>query len=58
MNSKKNKNKTNDTVVIYSPSSNHNNFTVKAKIIYDEHFENMIESLMSTELVYGNDNYY
>jgi|APGre2960657404_1045060.scaffolds.fasta_scaffold209438_2 hypothetical protein len=58
MNSKKNTNKINDTVIVYSPNPNHNNFTVKAKIIYDEDFEDMIESLMSTELVYGSDNYY
>ena len=58
MNSKKNKNKINDTVIVYSPNTNHNNFTVKATIIYDEDYEDMIQSLMSTELVYGSDNYY
>jgi len=43
--------------VIYIPDPK-NKSLIKAKIFNDQAFEEMIESLMSSELVYGDNNYY
>jgi len=58
-NNKHNKNKknTSNNSIVHKFNFD-NKFFVKATIIYDDQFEEMINSLMSSELVYGDNNYY
>ena len=53
---KNKKTKKDDSIIILSKSTD--KYYVKAKLISDEEFEKNLNDLMSSELVYGDDNYY
>jgi hypothetical protein len=50
--------KNNNTKIIYSYSDNKNKNLIKASIIDEDEFEDMIDKMMSYELLYGELNYF
>lgn len=58
MNTKNTNIKNNNTKIIYSYSEDKTKNLIKASIIQEDEFEDMINEMMSHELLYGELNYF
>lgn len=53
-----NKNKNDNDKIVHSYSDNKNKYYIKASVVNEDEFEDMINKMMSSESLYGELNYF